>query len=385
MILWLNPVSGISGDMVLGALLELGAPIDGVRAAIASTGLTGWSLETRRVRRAGLAATHAEVRVDDDVPARRAAELRAMVARARPDAVATLAVAAVDALTEVETVLHGVPPEEVHLHEIGGVDTVVDTVGVAAALHLLDVGTVRSGPLGLGAGTVGGSHGVLPLPAPATAALLAKARAPVTSTGLPGESVTPTGIALLLAAGAEFGPVPTMTVQGVGYGAGSRDVPGRPNVLQALLGAHEPEGRRHEEMTVLETTVDDVSGEVLGHVLERLLGAGAADCWITPATMKKSRPGHVVHALVAAAHLEVCEEVLLRETGSLGARRVRVARRALPRHFSTVEVGGRSIRVKHGPWGAKPEHDDVAAAAAALGLTVREVADLARAAMARTG
>lgn len=381
MIVWFNPFSGVSGDMLLGALLELGAPLDGVRSAVASTGLTGWTLDAERVRRGTLAATRAHVRLADDVVARPAAELAELVARARPGPVAELAGRAVEAIAQVEAELHGVPVAQVHLHEIGGVDTVVDTVGVAAALHLLGVDDVVCGPLALGSGVVDGSHGLLPLPAPATAALLARAGAPVCSTGLPGETVTPTGIALLLAAGARFGPVPDMTVRAVGHGAGGRDVPGRPNVLQALLGAPlaSPAGEV-APMTVLETTVDDVPGETLGYLVERVLAAGAADAWITPVVMKKSRPGHVVTVLVAPEHAAACELLVLRETGSLGLRRSTVARLAVPRRFSTVHVDGRPIRVKHGPWGAKPEHDDVARAAAALDLPLPEVAARARSA-----
>jgi pyridinium-3,5-bisthiocarboxylic acid mononucleotide nickel chelatase len=380
-IVWFNPVSGVSGDMLLGALLELGAPLDEVRAAVASTGLTGWDLTSERVRRGALVGTRAHVAVEDRATARPASVLRELVARARPEPVAALAGRAVAAIAEVEARLHDVPVDEVHLHEIGGVDTVVDTVGVAAALHLLGVDEVVCGPLALGSGTLHGSHGTLPLPAPATAALLARTGATVTSTGLPGETVTPTGIALLLAAGARFGPVPDMTVRGVGYGAGGRDVPERPNVLQALLGARADGSADSNDgvraMTLLETTVDDVPGEVLGYLLDALLTAGAADAWLAPVVMKKSRPGQVVSVLVPPERAAAVEELLLRETGSLGVRRSSVDRRALPRRTTTVDVQGHAIRIKHGPHGAKPEHDDVAAAARALDLPLREVARLA--------
>lgn len=381
MIVWLNPVGGVSGDMLLGALIGLGAPVDGVREAVASTGLTGWDLEVTEVRRGALRATRATVRVEAQPPERRAADLLQIVARARPAGVAATARRAVTAIAEVESRLHGVPVDQVHLHEIGGVDTVVDAVGVAAALALLDVDAVHCGPLPMGTGTVRTAHGVIPLPAPATAALVAAAGAPVTAGG-DRETVTPTGMALLLALGTRFGPVPDMTVSAVGYGAGGRDDPGRANVVQALLGAAPDPGMPGEvtPMTLLETTVDDVSGEVLGHVLDRALAAGAADAWITPVTMKKSRPGHTVHLLVAPERAAACETLLLRETGSLGVRRRTVDRRALPRRTSTVDVGGHAVRVKHGPWGAKPEHDDLVAAAAALDLPLREVA--ARAARA---
>ncbi len=239
MILWLNPFSGVSGDMLLGALLDLGAPLDAVRAAVASTGLTGWELTAGRVQRAGLAACQARVEVDDDVPARRAAELLTMAEAALPPAAGRLAAAAITALAEAEGRIHGVPAAEVHLHELGGVDTIVDTVGVAAALGALGVSAVWSAPLTLGAGVIEMRHGQFPAPAPATVALLdgvAVTGAPAGPAAGPAETVTPTGAALLRAAGCRYGPLPAMRVAGSGYGAGARDVPGRPNVLPALLG-----------------------------------------------------------------------------------------------------------------------------------------------------
>lgn len=385
MILWLNPFSGISGDMFLGALLDLGAPLDGVRGAVVATGLTGWELDVERVARGALSGTHARVRVTDTATERPAAALLEMVGRARPAPVADLAARAVRAIAEVEGRLHGVPADQVHLHEIGGTDTVVDTVGVAAALHLLGVREVHCGPLAIGAGTISGSHGVLPLPAPATAALLAMAGAPIEPSGAAGETVTPTGAALLVAAGARFGPVPAMTLGAVGYGAGGRDVPGRPNVLQALLGTGPDSAGSTAPMVLLETNVDDVTGETLGHLLGLLLDAGAADAWLSPVVMKKSRPAHTVHVLVSVDRAARCERLVLAETGSLGLRRSAVDRLALPRSTSTVDVGGRPVRLKWGPWGGKPEHDDVAAAAAALGLPLREVAERARRAGAGSG
>lgn len=373
-VLWLNPFSGISGDMLLGTLLDLGAPLDGVREAVAGTGLTGWELTAETAPRGALVATRARVTVHDTATERRAAELLDMIGRARPAPVAELAATAVRAIAEVEGRLHGVPAEQVHLHEIGGVDTVVDTVGVAAALHLLGVREVYCGPLALGSGTVQARHGILPLPAPATAALLAAGGVPVTSAGSAGETVTPTGIALLLAAGARFGPVPAMTVHATGYGAGGREIPGQPNVLQGLLGTGPVPST---PMILVESNVDDVSGEVLGHLVERLLAAGAADAWITPIVMKKSRPAHTVHVLAAPELATACEGIVLRETGSLGLRRTVVDRLALPRHTATVLLHGHPVRIKRGPWGSKPEHDDVAAAAAAMGLPLRAVAEWA--------
>jgi pyridinium-3,5-bisthiocarboxylic acid mononucleotide nickel chelatase len=364
LILWLNPFSGISGDMLLGALLDLGAPLDGVRAAVARTGLDGWHLTAERVTRGGIGATRAVVEVTDTATERHAAELLARVADV------PVASRAVREIAEVEAGIHGIDPARVHLHEIGGLDTVVDTVGVAAALDLLGITEIHCGPLALGSGTVATRHGVLPVPAPATAALLARAGAPIVGAG-EGETVTPTGAALLVAAGARFGPLPAMTLQSVGYGAGGRDPAGRANVLQALLGSV---SGTVEPMLLIETNVDDVTGEVLGHLVGRLLDAGAADAWLTPIVMKKGRPAHTVHVLVTRERAPDCERIVLAETGSLGLRRTPVDRAALPRHTTTVDVDGHPIRLKHGPWGVKPEHDDVAAAAAALELPLREVA-----------
>ncbi|MBO0850101.1 MAG: nickel pincer cofactor biosynthesis protein LarC [Pseudonocardia sp.] len=362
--------------MLLGALLGLGAPLGAVRDAVASTGITGWRLERVETTRAGLGATRAEVSTDEGrPPQRRAAELVELVGRARPTPAAALATRALTALAEVEAGLHGVEVERVHLHELGGVDTVVDTVGVAAALHALDVTGVHCGPLALGAGSVRTRHGELPVPAPATSALLARMAAPVTPAGVEGETVTPTGAALLLAADTRFGPVPAMSVRAVGYGAGSRDTPGRPNVVQALLGSVEgADTGAARVMLRLETNVDDVTGELLGHLVGRLLEEGAADAWISPVVMKKGRPAHTVHVLVDPSRAGACERVLLAETGSLGLRRYPVERLALPRQTRIVEVEGQPIRVKYGPWGAKPEHDDVARAAELLGLPLRRVA-----------
>jgi uncharacterized protein (TIGR00299 family) protein len=381
MIVWLNPFSGVSGDMLLGALLDLGAPPDGVRAAVASTGVTGWRLTAEETRRAGMRALSARVEVDDTAPERRAGDLLDLVGRAEPEPVARVAHAAVLAMAEVEAQVHGVPVAEVHLHEIGGLDTVVDTVGVAAALHLLDVTEVWSAPLAVGSGEVRTRHGMLPVPAPATARLLRGM--PVVGLAAPGETVTPTGVALLSAAGCRFGPVPPMVVAGTGYGAGGRDTPDRPNVLPATLGrVAEPveDGGVHEPLVCLETTVDDVTGEVLGYLTARLLDAGAADAWVVPVVGKKNRPAQVVTVLAAPEAAGRLSRLLLAETGSLGVRQSWVRRYAAPRRIVEVRVDGQPIRVKRGPHRDKPEHDDLVRAARATGLPLHTLGERALAA-----
>ena len=378
MIAWLNPVSGLSGDMLLGALLDVGAARPAVIEAVASTGLTGWELTAVDVHRAGIRATHARVEVTDTAASRRAAELLELAARARPVAVAQVATEAIRALAEVEAGIHGVSAADVHLHELGGVDTIVDVVGVAAAVHDLGITELWSGALGLGVGTTASAHGLLPVPAPATLALLRDV--PVRGVDVGFETVTPTGAALLRALGCRYGPPPAMTVRASGYGAGSRDTPGRPNVLPVVLGAPPSSAVAAsvlEVMTVLETTVDDVTGEVLGHLVELLLSAGAADAWIAPVTGKKNRPAHIVTALVQPEATARIERTLLRETGSLGVRSHDVLRRALARTAAVVTVAGHPVRMKVGPYRAKPEYDDLVDVAALTGRPLREVAELA--------
>jgi uncharacterized protein (TIGR00299 family) protein len=387
MILWLNPVAGLSGDMLLGTLIDLGAPVDAMRAAIASTRISGWQLHDVEVSRGGLRARHAQVELDQAGHGRSGAELIAIAASATPAPVGQLAAAAVRAIAETEAHIHGSSVDQVHLHELGGLDTLVDTIGVAAALHTLGVTQVWSAPLALGSGVVDSAHGRLPVPAPATMALLAGAH--VTGLGPVGETVTPTGAALLLAMGCQYGPIPAMRIIATGYGAGTRQTRGYPNVLPAILGASASaaaaadggEGGT-EPLAVLETTVDDVTGELLGTIPGKLIASGAVDSWLTAVTGKKGRPAYVITALCRPTAADAVRSALLAETGSLGVRLHVVQRHALPRTTTTVTVAGHSIRVKLGPHGAKPEHDDVAAAALATGIPIRLLAEDARAAFA---
>jgi uncharacterized protein (TIGR00299 family) protein len=370
-ICWINPFTGLAGDMLLAALIDAGAPLDEIRAAITATGLTGWDLTAERVTDHGLTATRVHVNVTDTHAERQAAEVIELASRAVPEPVAALAVTAVSAVAEVEGRLHGADPATVHLHELGGHDTLVDIVGTAAALHALGVTQVVSSPLPLGRGRIDAAHGVLPCPAPATLALLAGAA--VTGTDLPGETVTPTGAALLHACGATYGPPPAMTLGPTGYGAGTRRLPDRPNVASVTLG-HPMEAERTQEVVVLETNLDDVTGEVLGHTIARAMESGALDAWATPAVMKKGRPAQILHVLTTPHRERRLRDLVLAETGSLGIRRVSATRTTLPRTFETVHVDGHPVRIKHGPHGSKPEHDDVAAAATRLGLPLRAVA-----------
>ena len=374
-VLWLNPVSGISGDMLLGALVDLGAPVDGIRDIVATTGLTGWELEVAHDRRHGVPATKVEVRVTDSATHRRARDLFALVDAVRPEVVGAVARRALEAVVEVEAHTHGEPADDLHLHELGGHDAIVDLVGVAAALHLLGVTDVVSAPLRLGTGTVHTRHGLLPAPAPATLALLEGMSVESIPSGH--ETVTPTGAALLRAVGCRFDRLPTSVVRRTGYGAGTKVLEDRPNVLVATLCEPLTPAAGIDDMVLVETTVDDVTGEVLGYAITALLEAGAVDAWVAPVLGKKGRPAHVVTALCTPELADVVQDRLLRETGSLGARRTTVERHALTRDTVTVDVDGHPVRVKVGEHGRKPEHDDVAGVARASGEPLRRVAERA--------
>ncbi|WP_037898706.1 nickel pincer cofactor biosynthesis protein LarC [Streptomyces sp. NRRL S-350] len=380
MICWINPFTGIAGDMLLGALLDAGAPLDEVRASITATGLTGWELDAERVSAHGLAATAARVRVTDTATERKAAELLELAAAARPEPVAALGTAALTAIARAEGRLHGTDPADVHLHELGGHDALVDIVGVAAALHALGVTDVVCAPLPLGTGRVRAGHGLLPCPAPATLALLEGAA--VTGTDLRGETVTPTGAALLRAAGTRYGPPPPMTPVATGYGAGTRTLADRPNVVAVTLGRPLPPppdaDPAVETVVTLETNLDDVTGETIAHTIVRALAEGALDAWTTAAVMKKGRPAQVLHVLARPEAVDRLRAVVLTETGTLGVRQTVQTRVAVPRRIHTVEVGGLAVRVKQGPFGSKTEHDDAAAVAGRTGLPLRVVAERAR-------
>ncbi|MEV8443355.1 nickel pincer cofactor biosynthesis protein LarC [Actinosynnema sp. NPDC051121] len=365
----ISPFTGLAGDMLLAALVDAGAPLDAIRAAVSDTGLTGWDLTVDPVLTHGLTGRRAVVAVSDDATSRKAGELIAMASRVRDREVADTAVAALRAIAEVEGRLHGEDPDQVHLHELGGHDTLVDIVGVAAALRALDVRAVHCEPLPIGAGSVRTAHGVLPCPAPATSALLQGAH--VVSTTLTGETVTPTAAALLRAIGADYGLAPAMRMSATGYGVGTRTLPDRPNVAVVRLGDRDAADVR--DLVVLETNLDDVTGEVLGYLVPLLLDLGALDSWITPATMKKGRPGHVLHALAAPEVADGIERRMFLETGTLGVRRTGVRRTALARTTDTVRVHGMPVGRKHGPHHGKPEYDDAVAVARRTGLPLRTV------------
>jgi len=385
-IAWFHPFSGIAGDMALGACLDAGADVDEVRAVLAELGLPGWSLSAEPVLRGGLAATDVTVRVGDDAHSRTAGEILDLVGRAAlPERVRERSLATFRHLAAVEARLHGAAPEDVHLHEVGGHDAVVDVVGTCAALELLGVDAVACGPVATGTGTAPSAHGPIPVPAPAVVELLRGA--PVAHVDVACELTTPTGAALLRGLGATWGPMPAMTITGSGHGAGTRELPSRPNVLQLVLGdaaeSGAPGSGDGQPLVELSANVDDATGEQLAHAVGQLLEAGAADAWITPVLMKKGRPGHVVTVLATPDRASSLAGVLTVETGSLGVRARPVDRWPAPRTFDSVDVDGHPVRIKVTPARTKVEHDDAAEVAKRTGRPLREVVSLAEEAARR--
>jgi uncharacterized protein (TIGR00299 family) protein len=385
-LLWLDCSAGASGDMLLGALLDAGAPLESVAAAIDALVPDSVTLTVSRTARHGIGAARAEVTVAADPQPRRTwRDVRELLAAATlPEAVRSLATDAFARLARAEGAVHGVDPEDVHFHEVGALDSIADVVGVAAALHALAVDRVLASPVALGSGRVRGEHGVIPVPGPAVLALLADAGAPVEGGPAAHEMTTPTGAALLAATVTGWGPLPRLTVTAVGVGAGGRDPAEVPNLLRAVLGeAYEIEATpAYGGPLVLATNVDDQDQRLWPRVIERLLAAGASDAWLIPILMKKGRPAHTLSVLVNAERADAVRRVIFAETTAIGLREHPVRKVALDRTEASVEVGGQPVRVKLACLdgvvvNAQPEHADVVAAAAALDLPAKVV--LARA------
>ena len=374
--------AGVAGDMLLGALVDAGAPQASVFEAIGGLGVDGYALTFERVQRCGVAATWANVVVDDHDDRhehRPASQLRKLLDGADlADGVRRRAQTVFDTLATAEGAIHGIDPDDVEFHEVGAVDAIVDVVGIAAALEALGIDQLVAGPVATGRGTIAAAHGSLPNPAPAVARLLATRRMPVIGIDTDVELATPTGVAVLAALATSFGALPAMTVSAVGYGAGRADTAGRPNVVQLVVGeaasdlVAPPPGRAAVQLDV---NVDDITGEVIAHTIAALVAAGAHDAWATPIVMKKGRPAHVVSALCDPALVETVAAVLVTETGSLGVRASTVERWPQRRRDAVVEVGGHRIAVKIAGHRVKVEHDDAAAAARALGRPLRDVLD----------
>jgi uncharacterized protein (TIGR00299 family) protein len=374
--------SGAAGDMILGALLDAGAPLEALRQGLAALGLPGWRLEVRQVRKGGLRATRVDVEVEPaGHPHRTLGDILAILdASALPAAVRDRAARIFRRLAEAEARAHGTPPERVRFHDVGAVDALVDVTGAVLALDLLGVEVLHVSPLALGSGLVEGPHGPIPVPGPATAELVRGF--PVVDPGVRAELLTPTGAAILTTLAAGAGRMPAMTVSRIGYGAGRRDLE-IPNVLRCFVG--EAAGPAAVESLVqVETTIDDMSPQLYEPLVDRLFEAGALDVFLTPVVMKRGRPGVVLTALCHPDRTGDLARVLFEETTTIGVRWSEWRRWPLAREIVTLTtaygpVAFKVSRLQGRVVTVTPEFADVLRIAREKALPVREVLDQARA------
>ncbi|GEA89076.1 nickel pincer cofactor biosynthesis protein LarC [Cellulomonas cellasea] len=397
-VLWVDASAGVAGDMLLGALVDAGVPLDVLQAAVDAVIPGSVRLTAATVTRAGLRATKVEVDVlVDDPPHRTWSTIRGLLGDADLDpAVRAAALAAFARLADAEGRVHGVPAEDVHFHEVGALDAIADVVGSCAGVASLGAARVVVSPVALGSGTIDAHHGTLPVPAPA---VLELARGWDVLAGGRGELATPTGLALVTSLASASGPLPAMRVERTGVGAGTRDRPDRANVVRIALGTeavvppHADVRTRQEPAVVLETNVDDLDPRLWPGVLARLLAAGASDAWLTPILMKKGRPAHTLHVLADPLAADALRELVLAHTTTLGIRTSTVTKDVLDRAWVSVDVPlgapreSSPVRIKVGHRGgvvvqAMPEFEDVAALADATGVPVAQVLTAAHAAAA---
>jgi uncharacterized protein (TIGR00299 family) protein len=374
-LLYLDCVGGAAGDMLLAALLDAGADPDAVRAGLAGLRVDGLELCTERAVRHGISALRATVRGAAGQPHRDWGSIRDQIDAAglaeRPRARAQ---EAFRRLAIAEGRIHDIEPERVHFHEVGAVDAIGEVCGVALALESLRIDRVVCSPLPLGRGLVEAAHGRLPLPAPATLALLEGA--PVYGVALEAELVTPTGAALIAALADDYGPLPSLTLERAGYGAGTRDLAAVPNVVRAIVGVAAQGGVR--TVSLIEANLDDLLPELAPDATAACFAAGALDVWTTPAQMKRGRPGFVISALARPGDEDAVATAMLRETSTLGVRIAHLDRIELERESRTVQVAGEPVRVKVGRLDGRvvnlaPEHADCERAARITGDPVKTV------------
>jgi uncharacterized protein (TIGR00299 family) protein len=373
---WIDASSGVSGDMLLGALSDLGAievsglgPDLGVEGAFAAAaGVSG-----------GLRGVRVTIDPADAQPHRRLAEVLDLVDRAAvADGVRATARATFERLAAAEGRVHGIAPAEVHFHEVGAVDAVIDVVGTCAGVAALGLTRLEVSPIALGGGQVQAAHGTLPVPGPAVLALLEDSHLRAYGGPVEVELATPTGIALLAQLTDATGPMPPMAVERTGIGLGARELPGRSNALRFVVGDGGSRPVGDEDWQLLEANVDDLDPRLWPGVIARLLEVGAGDAWLTPIVMKKGRAAHTISVLVAPTAVDAAARVLFTESTTIGIRTTVVGKRALPRRFVTVDVAGQPVRVKLAELdgqlvNAVPEFDDVASAALLLGRPAKSV------------
>ena len=383
--LYLDCFSGASGDMILGGLLDLGLPLDDLRAALGSLAVDLGGISAERVLRAGVSATKFTVAAEESAAANhhRHYHLQGIVKAINRSALSAAgkarAIDLFERLARAEAAIHDIPIEQVHLHEVGAIDSIVDIVGAVYGLEQLGAARIVASPLNVGGGTVTCAHGVFPVPAPATARLLQGV--PVYAGEVQMELVTPTGALLVTGYADAYGPIPAMTIDRIGYGAGARDPKGYPNVLRMILG--ESEGAAHARRVVeILCEIDDMNPQLFGPLMDRLLEAGALDVFYAPVQMKKNRPGTLVTVLAHPDDRERLSSILFAETTTIGVRYQEMWRECLDREFVDVQTFVGRIRFKVARrngrvLNASPEFDDCARIAAERSIPIKQVQAIA--------
>lgn len=390
-ILFLDAPSGLAGDMVIAALVDLGVPESVIESTVAKIGLRGFHLHFETRVRSGIVACKVDVHVDGPQPERTYGLIKKLLDAADlPKGVRARAHATFARLAESEARVHRVPVDDVHFHEVGGIDAIVDIVGSAAALEYLGCDELVVSPLPMGHGRVKARHGILPLPAPATVNCLRGL--PTYDAGLAFELVTPTGAAIIGAHATRAAWWPSIVPEATGWGSGTADLPDRPNLLRAVLGSRVADaatnGRARGTHVVVEANVDDATGELLACCIDALLAEGALDAWAMPVTMKKGRPSYTLSAIAPVALSDRIAATMLRESTTIGVRTHEVSRVERPRRIEHVHTrfGDLPVKVAEGPFGPpqrKPEFDACLEAARAHGVPVREVVEAAVVAASR--
>lgn len=372
--LFLDCFSGASGDMVLGALVDAGAEQGQILGCLESLDLPGWQVSFHAVTKNGIAATQAVVEVQDDATSRSYTDLVALVDRAGlPQDVEELSLGILRILGEAEAKVHGTELENIHLHEAGGHDALIDIVGSAAAFCSMKVGRVVTSPIATGRGQTGSAHGTIPIPGPAVLEILRGA--PIEERGEM-ELITPTGAAIVAAITDSFEPMPRMIVDAIGYGAGQREGSGLPNVLRVVLG--ETQGEVAPERVLIETNIDDMSPELIPYAIDQLLSNGAEDVWTTPIVMKKGRPAFTLRVLTSGASMDAVIRTIYRETTTFGLRIAGVGKHELERRWTTANVAGYEVRIKIGTFNGEDvtrsvEYEDAAKVARISGMPLKDV------------
>lgn len=374
--IYFDLIGGASGNMILGALVDAGLDLAALRDALAGLASEDWSFETQRVTRRGIAATWLDVRVRNEQTERHLSELLDLLAASRlPSDVHATSAHILTRIAEAEARIHAHPVEHVHLHELGGLDTIVDVVGAVTGLRMLGITRVIVSPFPLARGRIQIAHGDFPLPAPATLALLQDA--PIVGVEGERETITPTAAAILTTLADAYGMLPRFTLRAIGYGAGTRDDP-TPNVLRVILGTRAPDALACESIVELETNIDDMNPQVYDYVMTRLFEAGALDVTLTPMQMKKNRPATWLRVFAPAERAAILRDILLTETTTLGVRERMVHRYTLAREIIHVETefGVLQAKVAQRPDGSRtvtPEYADCARAARARGVPLQRV------------